>query len=350
MPSTYSDLKIELIATGEQSGSWGSTTNINLGTALEEAITGRAEAVFTTDDDLTLDYTNTNGSQEFRNLILNVTSSTALTETRNLIVPTITKQYLVENNTTGSQSIVVKTSAGTGVTVPNGATAHVYADGTNVVQAVTQMSSLDVDNINIDGNTISSTDTDGDVVITPNGAGKVSTSDIQTTGTITAIAADTQDGIVLQGRAGGTDSYTATLTPDTLTDDRTVTVPDATGTVVLADATQTLSNKRNTSRVSSNSNPSSITPDISSEDTVIVTGLAQTLTINAPTGSPVNGDKLLFRIEDNGTARTLSWNAVYNSYDISVPLTTTAGKKVYVGVIYDSDASQWDAVAVVTEG
>jgi hypothetical protein len=43
MASSYSDLKIELIATGEQSGTWGTTTNTNLGTALSEAITGSAE-------------------------------------------------------------------------------------------------------------------------------------------------------------------------------------------------------------------------------------------------------------------------------------------------------------------
>jgi hypothetical protein len=135
MASTYSSLKIELIGNGEQSGTWGVTTNTNLGTAIEEAITGRATANFPTDADLTLGYTDSNAAQTFRNLILNVTSSGSLTVTRNLIVPTIEKQYLIENNTTGGQSIVVKTSAGTGVTVPNGRKVHVYADGTNVVVA-----------------------------------------------------------------------------------------------------------------------------------------------------------------------------------------------------------------------
>ena len=135
MASTYSSLKIELIGNGEQSGTWGNTTNTNLGTAIEEAITGRATADFPTDADLTLGYTDSNAAQTFRNLILNVTSTGSLTVTRNLIVPTIEKQYLIENNTSGGQSIVVKTSAGTGVTVPNGRKMHVYADGTNVVVA-----------------------------------------------------------------------------------------------------------------------------------------------------------------------------------------------------------------------
>jgi len=152
MASSYSDLKIELIATGEQSGTWGSTTNTNLGTAIEEAITGRAAADFTSDADLTLGYTDSNAAQVFRNLILNVTSGFgSLTTTRNLIVPTIEKQYLIENNTTGGQAIVVKTSAGTGVTIPNGAKAHVYADGTNVVQAADYFATVDIDGGTIDG-------------------------------------------------------------------------------------------------------------------------------------------------------------------------------------------------------
>jgi len=142
MPSTYSDLKIELIATGEQSGAWGDTTNNNLGTALEEAIVGRATASFASDADLTLTLTNTNTTQVARHYILNVTSAVSLSTTRNLIVPTIDKPYIVENNTTGAQSIVVKTSAGTGVTVPNGSRVMVYANGTNVVAAQTHIPSL----------------------------------------------------------------------------------------------------------------------------------------------------------------------------------------------------------------
>ena len=137
MASTFSNLKVELIGTGDQSGTWGSTTNVNLGTALEEAIVGRATANFASDADLTISLSNTNGSQVARNYILNVTSSVigGLTATRNLIVPSISKPYIVENNTSGGRSIIVKTSAGTGVTVLNGYRVMVYSDGTNVVQA-----------------------------------------------------------------------------------------------------------------------------------------------------------------------------------------------------------------------
>ena len=93
MASTYSNLKIELIGTGEQQGTWGTTTNTNLGTALEEAIVGRGTANFTTDADLTLTLTNSNATQVARNFVLNVTSGVSLTATRNLIVPTIEKPH-----------------------------------------------------------------------------------------------------------------------------------------------------------------------------------------------------------------------------------------------------------------
>jgi len=67
MASTYSDLKIELIGTGEQVGTWGSTTNTNLGTALEEAIVGSADVAFSSAD-VTLTLTNTNGTQAARHV------------------------------------------------------------------------------------------------------------------------------------------------------------------------------------------------------------------------------------------------------------------------------------------
>ena len=143
MASTFStNLKLELIGTGEQTGTWGGTTNTNLGTAIEQAITGMGTANFASDADLTLTLTDSNGSQIARNIYLNVTSGVSLSATRNLVVPTINKLYFVSNATTGGQSIVVKTSAGSGVTVPNGREAVVYVDGTNVIAAIDYLPSL----------------------------------------------------------------------------------------------------------------------------------------------------------------------------------------------------------------
>ena len=137
MASSWSDiLKLELMTTGEKDGLWGSITNANFDTAVEEAITGISAVSYTSDANKTLTLTNDNASQAARNLILNVTSTLSLTATRDLIVPDGPKQYIIWNNTTGAQSLVIKTSAGTGVTVPNGAKMLVVADGTNVQTAI----------------------------------------------------------------------------------------------------------------------------------------------------------------------------------------------------------------------
>lgn len=132
MPSTYSNLKIQLMATGENNTSWGDVTNVNLGTALEEAIVGSADVTFASDN-VTLTLTNTNASQTARNLRLRCTGTTG-GSTRNLVVPAIEKPYIVQNDC--ADSIVIKTPAGTGVTVPAGATMWVYNDGVNVISAI----------------------------------------------------------------------------------------------------------------------------------------------------------------------------------------------------------------------
>ena len=144
MPSTFSDLKFELIGSGEQSNTWGNTTNVNIGTAIEQAITGLSNPVFASDATLTLTLTDLLGPalQVPRALVLNVTSAVPLTATREMVVPTIEKQYLVQNNTSGGQSITVKTAAGTGITVPNGTKMHLYVNGVDVIDAVTHFSAL----------------------------------------------------------------------------------------------------------------------------------------------------------------------------------------------------------------
>jgi hypothetical protein len=134
MASTYNNLKLEIMSTGEQSGLWGATTNQNLN-ALQQAVGGQAAVVFASDADKTLAYTNTNADQDFRAMYLNVTSGVSLTATRSLIVPAVNKLYVVKNATTGGRSITVKIGASTGTTVPNGYTAILYANGSDVVPA-----------------------------------------------------------------------------------------------------------------------------------------------------------------------------------------------------------------------
>lgn len=137
MASTYSNLKIQLMATGENSGTWGNVTNTNLGTALEEAIVGSADVTFS-NADVTLTLTDTNASQTARNLRLNLTGT--ISAAQNLIVPAIEKVYVVNNGLT--YAVTVKNSTGTGISVPAGKTMWVYNNGTNVVDAVTHLTSL----------------------------------------------------------------------------------------------------------------------------------------------------------------------------------------------------------------
>jgi hypothetical protein len=137
MASTYSALKIELIATGEQSGTWGTTTNNNLGdAALGEAITGSADVTFASGD-VTVTLTDSNASQTARNLRLNLIGTTG--GARSLILGSgcqIEKLYLINN--TCADAITVKNTSGTGIAVAAGKSMFVYNNGTNVVDAVTQ--------------------------------------------------------------------------------------------------------------------------------------------------------------------------------------------------------------------
>jgi len=136
MASTYSDLKIELIGTGEQAGTWGATTNVNLGTALEEAIVGSADVAFSSTD-VTLTLVNTNGTQTARNLRLNLTGTSG--GARQLILGSgcqINKLYIINNGL--ADNVTVKNTTGTGVTVPAGRSMLVFNTGVNVVDVITQ--------------------------------------------------------------------------------------------------------------------------------------------------------------------------------------------------------------------
>lgn len=151
MASTYSQLKIELIGTGDQAGTWGATTNINLGTAIEEAITGSANVTFASSN-VALTLTDTNAAQTARNLRLNLTGTVSATQF--LFVPAIEKQYIIDNGLTFPITVANGSNSGaTGstITIPAGLSAIVFNDGTNIDNPVSYTPLLG--NVTINGGT-----------------------------------------------------------------------------------------------------------------------------------------------------------------------------------------------------
>lgn len=124
---------------------------------------------------------------------------------------------------------------------------------------------------------------------------------------------------------------------------------NATGGFATINGTATLTNKRIDPRVSSTASAASVTPDISSYDQYVFTAQAATLAINAPIGTPVDGNKLIFRILDNGSSQTLNWNGTYTAIGVTLPTSTTISKTTYVGCIYNLNNTRWDVVAVTTQ-
>jgi hypothetical protein len=137
-------LKFELIGTGEQSGTWGTTTNTNLGTAIEEAITGSADVTFASAT-VTLTLTDTNASQTARNLRLNLTGTSG--GAQDLEVPAIEKFYIVNNGC--ADAITVKVSGQTGVAVPAGKAMLLFNNGTDVIDAVNHFNTASVGTLSL---------------------------------------------------------------------------------------------------------------------------------------------------------------------------------------------------------
>lgn len=133
MASTYSStLRLELIGNGDQSGTWGDTTNSNLGDLIEAAITNAVDITFA---NTTYTMTAYNGlPDEARNAVLNLIGTNSASQ--NLIAPAVQKTYIVKNAT--GATVTIKTSGGNGVAVSTGTTRIVWCDGTDFYTAASQ--------------------------------------------------------------------------------------------------------------------------------------------------------------------------------------------------------------------
>jgi hypothetical protein len=134
MSSTYStNLALELVGTGEQAGNWGATNNLNLGTLLEQAISGYVTQAVSTGADTTLAMSQ-GASATARNMFIELTGTGGANT--NLVVPANKKLYFIYNNTSSGQ-VTVKVSGQTGISVVNGTKVVLVSNGTDIFNAIT---------------------------------------------------------------------------------------------------------------------------------------------------------------------------------------------------------------------
>ena len=378
MASTYSNLKIELIGTGDQSGTWGTTTNTNLGTAIEEAITGSADVTFS-NADVTLTLTNTNASQTARNLRLNLTGTSG--GARNLIVPAIEKFYIINNGL--ADDVTVKNSAGSGTIIKAGTSGFVFNNGANVVAAINYFSgafgpitntTVSATSISDSGNftftntgnrilgdfsnatitnrvAVQSSTTNGNTAVgaLPNGTATGSSwqaynnSDPTNASLASLEASSTSINLASSIRGSGTYLPLYFYTNNTL-NAQLSTAGDFS-------VTGSISSTRITPRsLAAASASGTITPASDTFDQVnyLLTG---TSTFAAPSGTPTNGQKLSIRLFAAST-QTVLWTTTstgYRAIGTAFPSSVAAGQTIYVGCVWNSTDSFWDVVAVATQ-
>ena len=283
---------LRLVQPSDGDVNWGTTVNNGLTALVDTAIAGTATITMTAAN-YTL--TSANGAtDEARAMFLSLTGTPGASY--QVICPAVSKLYFVTNSTGFAQTL--KTPSGSGISIPNGRSMMLRCNGTDVVDAVTNFSSLAIGNA----------------------------------------------AFALSGGFNVTFTTTGTTT---------LTLP-TTGTLASLAGTETFTNKRITSRVSSTASITSpLAWNSNNFDQYAATAQAGALTFNADAGTPTDGQKIIFRIKDNGTARALTWTTgtsnSFRAVGVTLPTTTVINKTVYVGCIYNAADSRWDAVAVAQE-
>ena len=302
MPSTYTaTLGFEQQADGENSSTWGQKVNTAFD-LIEDSISDVGAISMVADANKTL--SSTDGAvDESRSAVLEVTSTLSLTATRSIIVPTADKVYLIKNGTSGSQSILVTTSGGTGITIKNGEKRFVYCDGTNVVESITAMASLVLDS---------------PLAIAEGGTGATSAA-----GTLTAIGAQAQHDILddLSGVTQATDklpyfsSSTAMTTASFTTFARTI-LDDADASAVRTTLGLGTLSTKSTIASADITDGTIVSADIAS-GTIVAADLASSvLSAYAPLASPTFTGTPLSTTATSGTNTTQIATTAYVQTEI----------------------------------
>jgi len=223
MATSYTTLLgLALPATGELSGTWGDTVNNYISNYVDAAVAGAL--TITADTTLTKTTGTSLGATSSQYAIIIASpASTNITIT----VPAASKMYAV-NNTSGSFTVTFKATGQTGVLLAASEKCIVVYNGTDFVK----VASTAFITAPAGSNTFVQYNNSGAFGATSNFT--FDGSQLLTTGTNKVIAAATQDGVVIQGRAGGTSSYVSTITPAALSGNRTITLPDVSGAVLIS--------------------------------------------------------------------------------------------------------------------
>ena len=131
----------------------------------------------------------------------------------------------------------------------------------------------------------------------------------------------------------------------------TLVLRDASGNFAAGTITATALSARINPRIGTVASSATPSIDAALHDQYNITALAVAITGIAVTGTPLDGQKLIIRIKDNGTARAIAWSAAFTSSGVAIlPTTTVASKTHLIGLLYDSVAVKWVCVASDSTG